>query len=135
MKFVLFSISAFFSSWVRDTWRNCLKSIISLVNVRITLYSNWCHKNNYLRIKKNPNQKEYLRGIVKQNMPEAVLFAVARSTFPQSSIKAKKNEDWQIVNPLYTSNIKKVIFKKIYKLFPLVSSCLSSALPRIFFSF
>lgn len=120
MKFLLFPINAFFSSWVKDTWRNCLKSIISLVNVRIRFYNNWCHKNNYWRIKNNPNQKEYLRGIIKQIRPETVIFAIARSSFPQSSIKAKENRDWQTVNPLYTSNIKKVIFTKIYNLFPLV---------------
>lgn len=41
-----------FTSWVRDTWRNCLKIIVSVVNVRVIFYNNWYYKNNYLRNKK-----------------------------------------------------------------------------------
>lgn len=58
-------------------------------------------------------------GIIKQSMPEAVLFAIARSSFHQSSTKNKKKGDWQNINPLYTCNIEKGIFTKIYNLLAL----------------
>lgn len=63
---------------------------------------------------------ELLTGIIKQSMPEGFLFAIVKSSFPQSITEDKKNRDWQNINPLYTCNIEKVIYTKIYNLFSLL---------------
>lgn len=66
------------------------------------------------------NQKEHRIGIIELNMPEGFLFAIVKSSFPQSITEDKKNRDWQNIIPLYTPNIEEVIFTKIYSLFSLV---------------
>jgi len=103
--------------------------------VRIIFSNDWCHKNNYLRNKKKPNQKEHLMGIIKKSMPEAVLFAIARSSFLSLAPRTRKIEIGKI-SALYTCVILRKSFSCRYTTcFPWFGLCPCSAFPSMSFSF